>query len=101
MNKQNQGIMAANLSYSNLTEEDCNSFVWMCTNGIPSGCEAVDNCLETARQSSQGETNNSEVSEDKKEKKEDKSKIKNTLLYVGGAVVVVGCVLLLIRKWVY
>jgi hypothetical protein len=99
MNKQNQGIMAANLSYSSLTEEDCNSLMWMCTNGIPSGCEAVDSCLETARQSSQGETNNSEVSEDKKEdKKEDKSKLKNTLLYVGGAVVVVGCVLLLTRK---
>ena len=98
MNKQNQGIMASSISYSSLTSEDCNSFTWMCTNGIQGGCEAFDSCLETAK-GVQDETSNSKaIEEDKKDKKEDKSKFKNTLLYVGGAVVVVGCVLLLIRK---
>lgn len=73
MNKQNQGIMAASMGYSN-----------------------SEGALSEA--AVKGVTNNPQVVEEKKEKGENKSKLKNTLLYVGGAVVVVGCVLLLIRK---
>lgn len=36
-----------------------------------------------------------------KEEKKDNNNSKHPLFYLGGAVVVVGCVLFLIRKWVY
>ena len=103
MNKQTQGIMAANMGFSNLTEleSSCESMSWMCTNGMPNGCELYRLCMQKAKdlQNEQNQVGGeTEGNTNSKPLEEKKKKTKNTLFYVGGAILLVGSIYILTRK---